>query len=233
MMMTSVHNLYIGLMSGTSMDGVDAVLAEFSDQHSTCRTLTHAWLPFSTSLRQQFMALQQAGENEIEREALASQELARLYAAAVTLVLQQAGVAASQIRALGAHGQTIRHRPELGYTRQSQNPALLAELTGIDVIADFRSRDIAAGGQGAPLVPAFHQALFAKAGECRAVVNIGGMANISVLHGDGRVEGCDTGPGNALLDDWINLQRQRAYDADGEWAASGRCHPSLLQLLLA
>ena len=233
MMETETRNLYIGLMSGTSMDGVDAVLAEFSDQHSTCRTLTHAWLPFSTRLRQQFMALQQAGENEIEREALASNELAQLYAAAVTLVLQQAGVAASHIRALGAHGQTIRHRPELGYTRQSQNPALLAELTGIDVIADFRSRDIAAGGQGAPLVPAFHQALFAKAGECRAVVNIGGMSNISVLHGDGRVEGCDTGPGNALLDDWINLQRQRAYDADGEWAASGRCHPSLLQRLLA
>ena len=235
--MTNTSNLYIGLMSGTSMDGVDAVLAEFSNAEALdsplCRTLAHAYLPFSTELRQQFMALQQPGENEIEREALASNTLARLYASSVEQVLQQTGLHAQQIRALGAHGQTIRHRPELGYTRQSQNPALLAELTGIDVIADFRSRDLAAGGQGAPLVPAFHQALFAKAGECRALVNIGGISNISVLHGDGRVEGCDTGPGNALLDDWIYLQRQRPYDAGGEWAASGHCHPALLAQLMA
>ncbi|MEN9866118.1 MAG: hypothetical protein RL748_1708 [Pseudomonadota bacterium] len=227
-------NLYIGLMSGTSMDGVDAVLAEFSGSPGStpCRTLGHTHLPFSSTLRQQFMALQQPGENEIEREALAANQLAHVYAEAVSKLLQQSGVPASRIRALGAHGQTIRHRPELGYTRQSQNPALLAELSGIDVIADFRSRDIAAGGQGAPLVPAFHHALFAAPGQTRALVNIGGISNISVLHANGRIEGCDTGPGNVLMDGWIQQHQQKNFDQDGAWAASGTCHEALLAQLL-
>jgi len=136
------------------------------------------------------------------------------------------------VRAVAVHGQTIRHRPELGFTRQTNNPALLAELTGLDVIADFRSRDVAAGGQGAPLVPAFHEARFGKRGQVRVVVNIGGIGNISVLHGDGRIGGYDTGPGNVLMDLWIARHLGKPYDEDGAWAASGRVDDALLQTLL-
>ena len=220
---------FIGLMSGTSLDGVDGVLARFSPG---CTTLTHAHQAFPASLRQQFMALQQAGPNEIEREALAANALAQQYAACVTQLLTQSGVDKAQICAIGAHGQTIRHRPELGFTRQSHNPALLAELSGIDVIADFRSRDVAAGGQGAPLVPAFHHAIFATPGQTRALVNIGGISNITVLHADGRIDGCDTGPGNVLLDAWIERHQGQRFDQDGAWAASGQIHAPLLSTLL-
>jgi anhydro-N-acetylmuramic acid kinase len=244
--------LFIGLMSGTSMDGVDGVLARFDPAPCTaptadnapapacapapalsCATLAHAHQPFPPELREQFMALQQPGENEIEREALAANQLAHLYAACVRQLLEQSGVPAAQVRAIGAHGQTIRHRPELGLTRQSQNPALLAELCAIDVIADFRSRDVAAGGQGAPLVPAFHHAIFARPGETRALVNIGGISNISVLHADGRIDGCDTGPGNVLMDGWIGRERGLRIDENGDWAASGKINAPLLASLMA
>jgi anhydro-N-acetylmuramic acid kinase len=191
-------NLYIGLMSGTSLDGVDGVLADFAGRG--IRTLQAAFTPFPAELRSELMALQAASENELEREALAANALARCYADCVQQLLAQAP---GPVRAVAVHGQTIRHRPELGFTRQTNNPALLAELTGIDVIADFRTRDIAAGGQGAPLVPAFHQARFGKPKQVRVVVNIGGIGNISVLHGDGRVSGYDTGPGNVLMDLWV------------------------------
>ncbi len=221
---------FIGLMSGTSMDGVDAVLAEFEP---FCQLLGHVHQPFPTELREQLMALQQPGPNEIEREALAGQALSQLYAVCVDQLLSQSATRADQVRAIGAHGQTIRHRPELGYTRQIQQPALLAERCRIDVIADFRSRDIAAGGQGAPLVPKFHQAMFAKAGENRALVNIGGISNITLLYADGRVEGCDTGPGNVLLDGWIEQERGLPFDRDGNWGASGRIDFALLSTLLA
>jgi anhydro-N-acetylmuramic acid kinase len=221
---------FIGLMSGTSMDGVDGVLAEFEPG---CRLLAHVHQPFPPELREQLMALQQSGPNEIEREALAAQSLTRLYARCVQQLLSQSAVPFDQVRAIGAHGQTIRHRPELGFTRQIQQPALLAELCQIDVIADFRSRDIAAGGQGAPLVPKFHHAIFARAGENRALVNIGGISNISLLHLDGRVEGCDTGPGNVLLDGWIGQAQGLPFDRDGAWGASGQVHPGLLNTLLA
>jgi anhydro-N-acetylmuramic acid kinase len=222
--------LYIGLMSGTSLDGVDGALARFDGERIA--TLGAAYLAFPPALRTELMALQASGANEIEREALAANELARHYAQCVAEVLREAGCTPQQVRAVAVHGQTIRHRPELGFTRQTNNPALLAELCGIDVIADFRSRDIAAGGQGAPLVPAFHQALFGKAGQARVVANIGGIANISVLSGDGRVSGFDTGPGNVLMDGWIQRHRQQAYDADGAWAASGKVLPALLDALL-
>jgi anhydro-N-acetylmuramic acid kinase len=175
------------------------------------------------------MALQAASANELEREALAANALARCYADCVKAL---AAAAPGPVRAVAVHGQTIRHRPELGFTRQTNNPALLAELTGIDVIADFRSRDVAAGGQGAPLVPAFHEARFGKRGQVRVVVNIGGIGNISVLHGDGRVSGYDTGPGNVLMDLWIARHRNEAYDKDGAWAATGRVDDDLLGLLL-
>jgi anhydro-N-acetylmuramic acid kinase len=222
--------LYIGLMSGTSLDGVDGVLVELGGDAP--HTLGAAHIPFPAALRNELMSLQSAGHNEIEREALAANELTAHYAACVSALLAAAGVPASGVCAIGVHGQTIRHRPELGFTRQANNPALLAELTGIDVIADFRSRDIAAGGQGAPLVPAFHQALFGKPGQTRVVANIGGIGNISVLHGDGSVSGFDTGPGNVLMDAWIGAQLGKDYDAGGMWAASGKEIPALLASML-
>ncbi|WP_025918409.1 anhydro-N-acetylmuramic acid kinase [Herminiimonas sp. CN] len=231
-------NLTIGLMSGTSLDGVDGVLAAFAaDGGSPIRAIASAYIPFPDALRAELLALQTAGHNEIEREALSANALAHHYAACVEQVLARAGCSAGRISAIGVHGQTIRHRPELGYTRQTNNPALLAELTGIDVIADFRSRDIAAGGQGAPLVPAFHQAVFSQTGETRVVANIGGISNISVLGGSGNAGmldtiGFDTGPGNMLLDAWIARHRGLPYDAAGAWAASGTVLAALLQALL-
>ena len=220
-------SLYIGLMSGTSLDGVDGVLADFHGRG--IRTLQAAFTPFPPALRSELMALQAVSHNELEREALAANALARCYAECVQ---QLVAVAPGPVRAVAVHGQTIRHRPELGFTRQTNNPALLAELTGLDVIADFRSRDVAAGGQGAPLVPAFHEARFGKRGQVRVVVNIGGIGNISVLHGDGRVSGYDTGPGNVLMDLWIGRHLGKPFDADGAWAATGAVNDALLESLL-
>jgi anhydro-N-acetylmuramic acid kinase len=225
--MTPSASLYIGLMSGTSLDGVDGVLADFAD--GAIKTLNAAFIPFPPSLRVELMALQAGGDNEIEREATAANLLAACYAECVAELLP---AAPGPVQAVAVHGQTVRHRPELGFTRQTNNPALLAELTGLDVIADFRSRDIAAGGQGAPLVPAFHQAQFGKPGQTRVVVNIGGIGNISVLHGDGGVTGFDTGPGNVLLDGWIDRHQGKAYDANGAWAALGTVNVTLLGILL-
>jgi len=229
--------LFIGLMSGTSLDGVDGVLAAFPAAPSfpaePTRILASAYIPFPADLRADLMALQAPGDNEIHREALAANALARRYAECVAQLLAASGIAAGAVRALGVHGQTIRHRPELGYTRQAGNPALLAELAGIDVIADFRSRDIAAGGQGAPLVPAFHQAVFGRPGETRVVANVGGIGNISVLSEDGKVIGFDTGPGNVLMDGWIARHRGESYDKEGAWAASGQPVPALLDAMLA
>ena len=222
--------LYIGLMSGTSLDGVDGALVDFSQDG--VRSLGDAYVAFPASLRADLMALQAPGHNEIEREALAANALVRHYADCVGSLLAQAGIGPDAVAAIGAHGQTIRHRPELGFTRQLNNPALLAELSGIDVIADLRSRDVAAGGQGAPLVPAFHQALFNAPGQTRVVANIGGISNISVLQADGTVTGYDSGPGNALMDGWILRHQEQPYDADGAWAASGKVIPVLLADLL-
>ena len=223
----TTSSLFIGLMSGTSMDGVDGVLADFADGKIT--TLAASFVPFPQDLRSDLMALQAPGENEIAREAQAANDLARCYADCVAALLP---AGSAPVQAIAAHGQTIRHRPERGFTRQTNNPALLAELSGIDVIADFRSRDVAAGGQGAPLVPAFHQAQFGAPGVTRVVVNIGGIANISVLHADGSATGFDTGPGNVLMDGWIGRHQGHDYDADGAWAASGQTDTALLQRLL-
>jgi anhydro-N-acetylmuramic acid kinase len=225
--MTPSSSLYIGLMSGTSLDGVDGVLADFGG--GEIATIKAAFVPFPPALRASLMGLQAAGENEIEREAIAANELTACYAECVAALLP---AASGPVAAIASHGQTIRHRPELGFTRQTNNPALLAELTGIDVIADLRSRDVAAGGQGAPLVPAFHRAQFGQPGQTRVVVNIGGIGNISVLHADGSTTGFDTGPGNVLMDAWIAQQQGKPYDADGAWAASGTVDPALLGILL-
>ncbi|WMW80172.1 anhydro-N-acetylmuramic acid kinase [Undibacterium cyanobacteriorum] len=242
-------NLYIGLMSGTSLDGVDGVLVDLPRATEPMRILATAHIPFDAALREQGMALQQSGYDEIHREALFANEVVEQYAHCVQRLLELAAAAIKasdleptkslipehpntlNIRAIGVHGQTIRHRPELGYTRQTNNPARLAELCGIDVIADFRSRDVAAGGQGAPLVPAFHRAIFASAQECRVVVNIGGISNISILHSDGRTFGFDTGPGNVLMDAWIARHHGKTYDANGEWARSGKVNEAFLNCL--
>ena len=228
--------LYIGLMSGTSLDGVDGVLADFSGQQP--RVLGHASRDFPIELRQALLALNRSSTDELHRSALAANALVRVYAAVVTDLLQASAVPPSLIRAIGAHGQTVRHRPGefdgTGYTLQLNNPALLAELTGIDVVADFRSRDVAAGGQGAPLVPAFHQAIFGSSEECAAVLNLGGIANLTVLAASEAlpVVGFDCGPGNVLLDSWCLRHLGQAYDADGAWAACGQVHPALLAQLL-
>jgi anhydro-N-acetylmuramic acid kinase len=226
-------------MSGTSLDGVDGVLAAFPHDFSKghINTLATAYVPFPVALRAELMALQAPSSNEIARETLAANMLAKHYAECVAQLLTQSGTEPGAVCAIGVHGQTIRHQPALGYTRQTNNPALLAELTGIDVIADFRSRDIAAGGQGAPLVPAFHHAIFAAENESRVVANIGGIGNISVLEGgnsaqDARITGFDTGPGNVLMDAWVAQHLNREYDADGAWAASGTVMPKLLDALL-
>lgn len=222
--------LYIGLMSGTSMDGIDAALVELGAA-TALRTLVHQ--PFPPQLRDELLALNTPGDNELHRAAQAANALSLGYAAIVKTLLAQTGVAAKDITAIGCHGQTVRHQPQSGYTTQLVNGALLAELTGIRVVCDFRSRDIAAGGEGAPLVPAFHQAVFASPQCGRAIVNIGGIANISVLPVNGDVSGFDCGPGNALMDGWIMAHRNQAYDAGGAWAASGCVLPELAQRLLS
>jgi len=222
--------LFIGLMSGTSLDGVDAALVDFSAAQP--RVLATDFAPFHADLRASLLALQSAGENELERAALAAADLAHAYARGVQAVLRAAGLPVEAVRAIGAHGQTVRHRPQAGFTIQLNNPALLAELTGIPVVADFRSRDIAAGGQGAPLAPAFHQAFFAQPGQTRVVLNIGGIANATVLAADGTVKGFDSGPGNVLMDTWCARHRGEAFDAGGAWAADGLVVPQLLLRML-
>ena len=225
---------YIGLMSGTSLDGVDAVLASI-DPAGGLQVLDHAFAPFAPALRDELLALNTPGSNELHRAALAANGVARAYAAqALALAERHPSL---RIRALGAHGQTVRHRPGefdgSGYTLQLLNAALLAELTAIGVVADLRSRDVAAGGQGAPLVPAFHQAVFA--GRCEAVLNIGGISNVSLLSDapGASPRGFDCGPGNCLLDHWVQQHRGQPYDADGAWAAQGRVLPDLLSACLA
>jgi anhydro-N-acetylmuramic acid kinase len=229
--------LYIGLMSGTSLDGVDGVLVRFGEQ-SNLTIRAHAHRAFSDSEKQELLALNSPGTNELHRAALAANALARRSAEVVADLLAHANVPTNNVVAIASHGQTVRHQPGefdgIGYTTQLNNPALLAELTGIDVIADFRSRDVAAGGQGAPLVPAFHRAVFGQdAAQCVAVINIGGISNISVLNADGTTLGIDCGPGNALMDHWCQQHTGAAFDRDGAWAAGGAVDATLLAALQA
>lgn len=219
-------SLFIGLMSGTSLDGVDGVLARIDNDQ--WQTLGHTHLPLPATLRESLLNLNTPGPNELHEAALAAQALAVVYAQAVHDLCESQDILPTEITAIGAHGQTVRHRPELGYTIQLNQPALLAELTGIDVIADFRSRDVAAGGQGAPLVPAFHHSLFGRADKTVVVANIGGMSNISILQPDHPPLGFDCGPGNALLDAWCELHTGQAFDVNGEWGASGEVHEDWL-----
>ena len=215
-------------MSGTSLDGVDAVLAEIG-LAGQVRLLQTRYLPYPDTLRARLLALHTPQPDEIHLAAVSANELARLYGDAVKGLLD--GIAPDAVRAIGCHGQTLRHRPAEGYTLQIGNAALLAELTGITVVADFRSRDIAAGGQGAPLVPAFHAQVLRHPTIHRVIANIGGIANITDLPPNGTVRGWDTGPGNMLLDAWIKRHRGDHYDRDGGWAASGRVDAALLNTL--
>jgi anhydro-N-acetylmuramic acid kinase len=224
------REFYVGLMSGTSLDGVDAVLADFGG--SRPRLIAHAHLDFDAALRRELLALNVPGSNEIERAALAGNQLARIYAAAVADVLARSKTTAAEVRAIGCHGQTVRHRPQSGYTTQIGNAALLAELTGMRVVANFRSRDLAAGGQGAPLAPAFHATVFADVAEDRVAINLGGIANLTFLPRHGKVVGFDSGPGNCLLDLWASRHLGTPYDARGSWAAAGQEIPELLERML-
>jgi len=218
-------------MSGTSVDGVDGVLVRL-DADQPPQVLASASLPMPENLRRELLALNVSGDDELARAASAANALARLYADAVATLLREAVVQASDVKAIGAHGQTVRHRPDSGYTVQLNAPALLAELSGIDVIADFRSRDVAAGGQGAPLVPPFHAAIFG-AQHGRAVLNLGGIANVTLLSPGQAVRGFDTGPANVFLDGWCQRHLGQPYDANGRWAATGKVLAPLLEQLIA
>ncbi len=231
----SASQRFIGLMSGTSLDGVDGVLASLTEA-GQIRVEHHAFCPFEAPLREALLALNTPGDNELHRAALAANALARRYALVVRQLLKASALSPQDIAAIGAHGQTVRHQPQLhdgtGYTLQLNNPALLAELTGIDVVADLRTRDLAAGGQGAPLVPAFHQGVFGRSDATVAVLNIGGISNLSVLHPGAAVRGWDCGPGNALIDHWCQRHTGQPFDQDGAWARSGQVLPALLERLL-
>ena len=229
---------YIGLMSGTSLDGVDGVLVDAGEDRFL--VTHHAYAPFEPAFAAELLALNKPqGTDELHRAALAANQLAHTYANVVRQLLADSGLSPIQVNALGAHGQTVRHRPQefdgTGYTLQLNNPALLAELTGTTVVADFRSRDVAAGGQGAPLACGFHQGVFAQPGVPTGVLNLGGIANLTVLPADGGSEviGFDCGPANALMDGWCLHHTGQPYDKDGAWAASGQVHAALLQALLA
>lgn len=234
-----VSTVFVGLMSGTSLDGIDGVLVDFLPDSASVplQVLGHVHSEFAPELRAELLALNRSGADEIHRVALAGNALARSYAGVVRSLLATAALAPEQVAAIGCHGQTVRHRPgefdATGYTVQVNSPALLAELTGIDVIADFRSRDVAAGGQGAPLVPAFHRALFTRPGEAVAVLNLGGIANLSAIGHDGVTTGFDCGPANGLLDVWSMASTGRRFDAAGAWASTGTVDVRLLDAMRA
>jgi anhydro-N-acetylmuramic acid kinase len=222
-------------MSGTSLDGVDGVLVEFSNDDSA-KLLALASVELPDDLRNQLLALNTAEHNEIERSALASHDLANLYAQVVHQLLKISEKDSKDIVAIGVHGQTIRHQPNRpdgrGFTVQINQPALLAELCNIDVVADFRSRDVAAKGQGAPLVPGFHEFLWNRNDRSVAVLNLGGMSNLTLLQPNAPVIGFDCGPGNVLMDGWCQQHTGHRFDFNGQWAATGQVIPDLLEAML-
>jgi anhydro-N-acetylmuramic acid kinase len=226
-------SLYVGLMSGTSMDGIDAALVDITDQHCRVRAArTSDWPP---PLKERVTkVLENAGSAALDEIGALDVEIGRAFAAAALALLQEAGIAASEIRAIGSHGQTLRHKPSgsAPFTWQIGDPNTIAELTGRTVVGDFRRRDVAAGGQGAPLVPAFHDHVFRSSLEDRGIINIGGISNLTALRQGTPVIGFDTGPGNRLMDAWIERHRQQPFDRDGAWALSGQCDEALLDALL-
>lgn len=229
-----MSHYYIGLISGTSMDGIDTVIADLN--HKPLKTLSFTTYPYSESLLEELKALCSPGDNEVNRMAIADRRVAKAFADATLHILKDNKLTSADIALIGSHGQTIRHHPEGvdGFSVQIGDPNSIAAATGIDVVADFRRKDIALGGQGAPLVPAFHHDVFGSLEEGRVVLNIGGIANISYLPKGGephQVLGFDTGPGNRLLDAWCHLHTGKEYDENGDWAATGHCHKQLLHSL--
>ena len=227
--------LFVGLISGTSLDGIDAVLVNASD--TIPRLITSRHTPYSPDLLDSLRRLSLPGDNEIDRLGELDRQVALAFAESVNDLLAQAGISASEITAIGSHGQTVRHRPaaEHPFTLQIGDPNTLAEITGITTVGDFRRRDMAAGGEGAPLVPAFHQAVLQSPDRSRVVLNLGGIANITCLPkaGEGEVSGFDTGPANTLLDGWIKKHQGIGYDNGGAWAKEGDVIESLLARLLS
>lgn len=227
-----MKSLYIGLMSGTSADGIDATLIEIDGDNIALKG--HLETPHSEALRRSILSLCESGEHEIDRMGELDQHLGKAFAQAATNLLLQQKISASQITAIGSHGQTIRHRPSAvrPFTLQIADPNQIAHLTGITTVADFRRRDMAAGGEGAPLAPAFHQAVFSQENEERLIINIGGISNISHLKGSTLLAGFDSGPGNALMDGWIQRHQGLNYDESGQWASTGQISEGLLTCLM-
>lgn len=230
-----MRELYIGLMSGTSADGIDAVLVDFSEKAP--QLLGTHYTPYTAVLREQILNLCQPGENEIERLGTLDIILGKAFAESAKELLAKQSLSPTEIKAIGSHGQNIRHHPHdhpARFTIQIADPNVIAAETGITTVADFRRKDLAYGGQGAPLVPAFHQQVLASEEKDRAIVNIGGIANVTLLKKNhpGPILGFDTGPGNALLDAWIALHQKESHDKKGAWASSGKVHATLLNNML-
>ncbi len=228
--------LFLGLMSGTSADGIDAALVQFGEGGDRCRLVAGLTRPWDAALRQELIALGQGGDiTSLDALGRLDAEVAIAFAAAANQLLDETGIAAHRVRAIGSHGQTVRHRPlsNPAFTWQLGDGNRIAELTGITTVADFRRRDVAAGGHGAPLMPAFHLAMLGTAGEDRAVLNLGGIANLTLIPRHGTVRGFDTGPANALLDGWCQAQLGQPYDDGGAFAASGQVDTALLARLRA
>ncbi len=235
--MSGEHSLYVGLMSGTSVDAIDSALVRC--RHNTVDIVATHQHTIPPEIKQQVAAISHSGGDEIERMGVLDRALGLLFAEATISLLESAAVQPGQVKAIGSHGQTIRHRPPsaardnaASFTLQIGDPNTIAEVTGITTVADFRRRDMAAGGEGAPLAPAFHAAVLSAPGVNRAVVNIGGIANATILDGNSLLMGFDSGPGNTLLDHWVLRHRAEPFDRDGAWSARGQVHPALLQRLL-
>ncbi|WP_045855537.1 anhydro-N-acetylmuramic acid kinase [Teredinibacter purpureus] len=234
--MSEAKRLFIGLMSGTSVDSIDAALVEFSD--NTLRLHGTVGISFEDRTRQKIFDLTRPGANEIDRMGALDKQMGILFARAVNQLLAETGYTASDITAIGSHGQTIRHRPRSAgtpdqFTLQIGDPSTITQLTGITTVADFRRRDMAAGGQGAPLAPTFHKEMFSSSTESRCILNIGGMSNVTYLSKEGNVVGFDTGPGNVLMDAWISSFGSHSFDKSGGWAAEGTVNQELLDKLLS
>ena len=223
-----MNELFIGLMSGTSLDGMDAVLVNFGKKSQNIKIMGHSYVPYEDKLKMALLGLHSPNTNELEESLVIGNIVSKKAYEAIEALLKKTNVVSKDIRAIGFHGQTIRHQPQKGFTLQIGNPALLAELSNINVIADFRSRDVAASGQGAPLVPAFHQEIFSHPTTYRAILNIGGIANVTLLNPKTTVSGFDTGPGNILLDHWSKTHRNQAFDENGAWAREGKIIETLL-----
>ncbi len=223
-----MNELFIGLMSGTSLDGMDAVLVNFGDSPQDIKMIGHSYVAYEDTFKKSLLALHLPYSNELEDSLMIGNMLSQQAYQAVEALLKKTGTTSKDIKAIGFHGQTIRHQPQKGFTLQIGNPALLAELSYINVIADFRSRDVAAGGQGAPLVSAFHKEIFSHPTAHRAIVNIGGIANVTILNPKTSVSGFDSGPGNILLDHCSQKHLHKAFDEDGSWAREGQLIQTLL-----